>query len=236
MAPINRDESIHSFILRRMILFGVLNKPRDLGGVVSPGGVVYELPILNEKQRACLKDFDISRLAEIIDSNAPYLGADLKTRTQLANLVLQNEDADKSYREPASRTQLRYCIECVKLQLRSIGYSYFKIDWLRSADCSIHQTRLHHVSQLWHKCCGKRSNIYDNLKATLTGYCNKCQSDNWNFSTEVFIDDWNRAQYLFLKNYQPAFSEEKNRRLLEKTAGFIRQHRLKLAQSRKSSW
>nr|WP_136251267.1 hypothetical protein [Ningiella ruwaisensis] len=234
MAPINSDESIHSFIIRRMILFGVLNKPRDLQGVVSPGGVVYGLPTLNNKQRACIRDIDISQLAEIIDTNAPYLGADSKVRVQLAKLVLHNENVEKSNRDSGNRTQLRYCIECVKLQLRSVGYSYFKTDWLHTAECSVHKTRLHHVSQLWHNCCGKRANFLDNLMSAFTGYCAKCHIDGRGFSSEVFIDERNRAQYFYLRNDKPAFSEEKNRLLLEKTAELVRKHKLRLAQNRKS--
>jgi hypothetical protein len=205
MSPINSDESVHSFIIRRSLLYSALHKASDLQGVVSPSGVMHGIPTLNEKQRACTKDIDIIKFAEIIDSNAPYLGADLKIRTQLAKHVLQDDSADKSYRDSASRTQLRYCIECIKLQLRSLGYSYLKKDWLLSADCANHKTKWHHVSQLWHACCRKRANILENLMALLTGHCNKCQCDNWGFFTRVFVDDRNHAQYLFLKDYQPNF-------------------------------
>ncbi|MBQ4828001.1 hypothetical protein J8L84_01760 [Alteromonas sp. MMG017] len=141
MAPINNDESVHSLIIRRMLLHGVLHKPKDLQGVISPSGVVYGLPTLNKKQTECIRDIDTTQFASIIDNNAPYLGADLKVRTQIAKHVLEN-NADRSYRDPASRTQLRYCVECAELQLRSLGYSYFKIDWLHSARCSVHKAAL----------------------------------------------------------------------------------------------
>ena len=87
MAPINNDESVHVFIIRRMLLSGALHKPKDLQGVVSPSGVVYGLPTLNKK-RECVKDICTTQSPEVIDSNAPYLGADLKAKTQISKRFL----------------------------------------------------------------------------------------------------------------------------------------------------
>lgn len=125
MISIRDNESIHSYFIQHLLISGALNSPSDLLGIVSPSGVVYSLPILGKGIRKYFPDLSSTDMKNILEKNAPHLYTD-KTRVfALAEHILQESNEDVSDYYVKGRTQLRYCIQCAKDQLKNFGYSCF---------------------------------------------------------------------------------------------------------------
>lgn len=200
------EESIHSYFLRTLLCLGTIHKESDLQGIVSQSGVIRALPRVNATNESIFSSLSNEALEKLITFHSTYSGLKYYSVDDVRSYMLHSKDFPILPFPPDAhslvnfRTQLRYCPECFKEQILQNGVSWFRLAWLHSTECSLHNQRLCHVNRGITECCSHTTNMYSELLSALNGKCYYCQESAWSNSKRVFIGDFNRSQYLVLRN------------------------------------
>ncbi|EAR55873.1 hypothetical protein SKA34_16930 [Photobacterium sp. SKA34] len=195
MIKIKKDELIHGYLIRVLTIAGELQQTRDLAGILSDSGVIRELPILNEQQRTYFTPLTFKDIEHILTNNTPYRYTNTEVYNYVGDYVFKGKN-EGNKNNLNSRTELRYCIECFREQIKIYGFAWFRLNWGYFIDCDIHDKRMCSLHTVIQKCCGKYANIFNCLQSALSGKCFNCQSSNWAFSSTVYLTDRNRSNYL----------------------------------------
>ncbi|CAH9055545.1 hypothetical protein PSECIP111854_01600 [Pseudoalteromonas sp. CIP111854] len=200
------NESIHSYFIRTLLCLGQLNDKSDFRGLISPSGVIRKLPCLVARQGSAFEELTNNFFELLLTEHSTYYGLRHYNIGELRNYILYSSALPKvseipdAHQIPNSRTQLRYCPKCFIEQIKNKGVSWFKLDWQCSVVCTIHNDKLFHVFECRTNCCNKPSNILRDVLSAISGKCCFCSRNSWEVAQQVFIGDWNRAQYLVLEN------------------------------------
>lgn len=198
MIKIKEDELLHSYLIRVLIIAGELHQPKDLLGMISYSGVIRELPVLPASKRKYFARLTSNDIENILSQNTPYLYKGTKISSFVGDYVFKGWTNTCNKNTLNNRTQLRFCIECFREQIRFHGYTWFRLNWVYSVNCDIHKSRLYYLHTVFQRCCGKSINVFNSLRSAMSGRCFSCLSTNWKFSNTVFLTDWNRSNYLTL--------------------------------------
>jgi len=192
MIKIKDDELIHGYLTRVLSIAGELHQVRDLAGIVSSSGVIRKLPKLNEQKIKYFNYLTPKDIDHMLFNNTPYTYAQTGLTNIVGDYILNGRQLEN---KRIARTQLRYCIECFKEQIKNHGHIWFRLSWGYSVDCEIHKTRMCHLRQFTQECCHRTVNILDNYKSATSGKCFFCPCTNWEFATDVHLGDWNKKNY-----------------------------------------
>lgn len=184
------DESIHGYLIRVLITLGIANKPSDIKGIISRSGVVRSLLQLHSHGDYIMDLISIDDLDKLIIKHSTMKFRHIYYEDYIRYIFLQDDFYVDSFlfKNDNRRTQLRYCPECFKLQIKEYGLSWFKLDWLTTERCNIHNRRLCHVYECGTPCCNKGTNILNYIKSAMSGTCELCGASNWSFALPLFID------------------------------------------------
>ena len=194
------DESIHSYLIRSMILQGKLQSPLDLTGVVSLLGVINAVPKLDFERGKIFLSHSCSFMEKLLRVHTPLRFLTPSMLAEVEDYVLFGVMPTPMIRSMfKERTQMRYCRKCFKDQISEHGVPWFRLDWLYSTTCKLHREELTHVFSLYSPCCSVRLNILDCLLSVISGQCQVCKQDYWENEKSLNIDPDYRQNYLLIR-------------------------------------
>ncbi len=195
-----RDESIHSYFIRVLILNGKLLSPDDLNGIVSRSGVVNTIPKLDFERGKLFLSYQCAFLEKLISDHTPIKFLQPSDLAEIEDYVLFGvtpTSLDTSCFK--GRTQLRYCRNCFNEQISEHGVPWFRVDWLYSTSCTVHNQKLTHVFTHISPCCFKSFNILDCLFSTIRGECCACNRDYWKHGKSLYINSEYPQNYSLIR-------------------------------------
>ncbi|MBR9728590.1 TniQ family protein [Shewanella intestini] len=200
-----QDESIHSYLIRVLSCQGKLLRPSDLYGLVSLSGVVNAAPKLDSEHGKLLSSYSSTFIEKLLCEHTPLNSMHSSELIEAKDYVLFGKRPLREELIPNGRTQLRYCRKCFAEQTFEHGVSWFRLDWLFSIRCVLHQEVLSHVFSHSTSCCSASMNILDSVLSATSGRCRKCGGDFWKHEKSLYINPDYRQNYLLIKQiYRPA--------------------------------
>ncbi|WP_372033533.1 hypothetical protein [Shewanella sp. 10N.286.45.A1] len=191
---------MHSYFIRVLLCKGSINNLGALNGLVSPSGAVGILPKLDKKVSSSFDYISDHLFKTLLLEHTAFNELGYFDLEEMKNYVLLGgspaDYGDGLHKIYGGKTQLRYCPECFKVQIKEYGVCWFRLDWLCSLRCKLHNSPLYHVRSRRLDCCEKPSNINRNLQAAMTGKCTFCGKCTWSNPNEIYIGDHNRHQYI----------------------------------------
>lgn len=192
------DESIHSFLIRKLITEGALSSTSSLNGIVSVSGVVYPMPKVRGEFASYFLDLGIcERLDGIARPANEFVRMDTQVRSKYFKVDSHTFYGFGTFSEGeglVGRTQLRFCNECFIEQLYEHGCVWFKSDWLYEEHCQKHNKLMREVRRTGCSCRG-RGGIVNSVLSVTRGLCRVCLDDIWKFETSSLITTNARSDY-----------------------------------------
>lgn len=184
------DESIHGFFIRVLFALGLAKQAIDLKGVISRHGVIRMVPRLTSHGAFIMDSLFVDDVYGLAIDHGKLNRIEVFCPEDLAGYIFLGDELPRFMRkdEVNKRTQLRYCPSCFSEQIREYGFSWFRLPWLSSVTCDIHNEYLSEVYQSTTKCCGSGSSILGCIRSAMSGVCVKCKNDSWSFCYKVHIN------------------------------------------------
>ncbi|MCR9708944.1 hypothetical protein BC354_15805 [Vibrio cholerae] len=133
------DESIHSTLLRTLLAYDPNIKPI---GVIGNSGMLVDAPFVQKGYEHLFYRYPDHVLLEMIDMSLSVDGKDNCLFDNPAYYTYRIQStffSGRRTRERASSSRrVRYCLDCIKESIDSVGYGYFRHFWYRSNVCLIH--------------------------------------------------------------------------------------------------
>ncbi|EME0810504.1 hypothetical protein VXJ15_002107 [Vibrio vulnificus] len=194
------DESIHSYFIRILLCKGHINGNGVFNGLVSPSGSLAILPNLKGRLTSCFNYISDDSFRILLAEHTVFNDLRYFDLEELKNYMLLGEEptdyGDGLHKIYGGKTQLRYCPDCFKNQIQNHGICWFRLDWLCSLSCKIHNSSLYHVHKRLTRCCNRTSNITQNMLSAMSGKCTYCGENVWSEPEKILIGDFNRSQYI----------------------------------------
>ncbi len=192
------DESIHGFFIRAFLVLGLARQASDLEGVVSSNGVVRALPRLTSHGAYIMDSLLVDDVFKLVIDHTKMNITGAIFQDELTGYVFLGDELPHFMEiyKINKRTRLRYCPRCFSEQIRKCGFPWFRLSWLSSVMCDIHERYLLEVYQSQARCCGSESNILDYIRSAMSGICVKCKSDCWFLGQKVYFNRYFDSYHL----------------------------------------
>ncbi|MFZ3422733.1 hypothetical protein [Vibrio harveyi] len=134
------DESVHSWILRNLIVSGSLS----FSSVIGKNGQWIAEPQFTRQCHIELDEFDDVDLLIFLRKS----GIAIKTAGEFDNPIDHLLCVDRIFKHHTygnsvkGRLFIRYCPLCIKVSIEDFGFAYFKSAWLYSVRCNHHNINL----------------------------------------------------------------------------------------------
>ncbi|HBC3979786.1 TPA: hypothetical protein KD888_000856 [Vibrio parahaemolyticus] len=134
-------ESLQSFIFRVLDRNGC----SDFSTIVTGGGW-GDKPSVPYHARSEFEVIDPNGLFRLYEKSTKRGHTCFSSPLLLTHSFIKTFYPEQQKNYSGQHIQIRYCQECIEKQLYELGFSYFKVDWLNSGNCSVHSCQLCVVS------------------------------------------------------------------------------------------
>jgi hypothetical protein len=170
------NESIHSYLLRRLMCFGEFTA-ESTRGIVSSLGVMPANPKILTRHIGYFR-FPASASAAVgieRDLEAPFLEENLEKHGMYVRLNRARFHAYTCDSVFSGSTQLRFCVECLKERIEVDGVAWLDDEWTYHEHCRVHDTLLHEARS--YRCNCEKVGMVSRLRSVFSGFCIECGSD-----------------------------------------------------------
>jgi hypothetical protein len=172
------EESLHSYLLRRLLCVGEFTAEAIVGIVTQSGGMRANPKILESHlcyfRIANLSDsvvsFERDLVTPFLDENTTKSGKYVQlNRAFFHGIPIGNYFCGK--------TQLRFCSDCMRERIKFDGVAWLEDEWTFEERCHIHNTLMHELRNRKCNCEPHSLGIVDRLRSMFSGICNRCRED-----------------------------------------------------------
>ncbi|GAM72625.1 hypothetical protein JCM19236_4906 [Vibrio sp. JCM 19236] len=168
------DESLHSYLLRRLFCVGEFTT-KSIKGIVSVRGFAPAYP------RILIEHIDYFRYdspnsqCNYRNTILPFLSDNLVEDGSYVriNRALFHDFGEDSYFYGS--TQMRFCGKCLSNRIKNDGFAWLSDEWLFTESCPRHNELMQEVRS--YNCDCKTLSILQRLRSVFLGRCIGCNSD-----------------------------------------------------------
>lgn len=172
------EESIHSYLLRRLLCVGEFTTEAVVG-IVSQLGVMRANPKILERHLYYFRHSNLSSSDLVAERNVvtPFLDENV---TQIGKYVRINRALFHGFTFDevfSGSTQLRFCVYCLRERIKNDGVAWLEDEWTFNERCKVHNALMHELRDYNCRCRHDSLGIVDRLRSMLTGVCVGCGED-----------------------------------------------------------
>ncbi|GAC08258.1 hypothetical protein [Paraglaciecola chathamensis] len=164
MKLIQGDESVQSFIFRVLMI----NGESDFTGLINQHGKWRAYPFVKSIQSGNFKHYDKEELLDTLQRSGiakPLAGmfSNPVSHFEIVSSVFRHGIQNYSMQTQNAFLSINFCRDCIAIDLRNLGFGYFRAAWLNEKYC------LHHKKALFTLTTANLRSSVSNLKEMLRG-------------------------------------------------------------------